>query len=301
MNKPSINAKIFNSTNSFLINLNNKLIKKSKFFNLALDSQQHNLQINILDNTILNQPIYLINNKSNNLNITINSGKNNKFTLIDHKNHQNNNTNINCQQNSEINYYLIQNNDNSKIQIQQAANSKFIARILAIGSHNNKLQLEINLVEKNAIAYLNILQNTKLSTIHNINFIVNHLTVSNYSYTIARSIATDHSTANLIGRVIVHKSAQKTYADLQSKGLLLSKHATINSCPELDIYNNDLICSHGASIGNLDQNALFYMQTRGINLKTAKQILLQAFIEPIIKTIKYPEIINYLGVYAECI
>jgi len=299
MNK--INTKIFNSNNSFLINLNSKLIKKSKFFDIVLNPDHQNLQLNILDNTILEKPIYLINTKTNNLNIIINSGKNSKFTLIDHKNHQNNITNINCQPYSEIDYYLIQNNDDSKIQVQQAINSKFIAKILTVGLNNNKLKLEINLTEKNAMAYLNILQNTKQSAIHDINFIVNHLTVAGSSYTIARSIATDAATANLIGRVIVHKSAKKTYADLQSKGLLLSEQAIINSCPELDIYNNDLVCTHGASIGNLDQNTLFYMQTRGIDLENAKEMLLQAFIEPVIKKIKYPEIIDYLGIYTACI
>ncbi|MGD0466225.1 MAG: hypothetical protein ABSA84_05965, partial [Gammaproteobacteria bacterium] len=81
MNK--INTKIFNSNNSFLINLNSKLIKKSKFFDIVLNPDHQNLQLNILDNTILEKPIYLINTKTNNLNIIINSGKNSKFTLID--------------------------------------------------------------------------------------------------------------------------------------------------------------------------------------------------------------------------
>ncbi len=288
------NSKIFNSQNSFLINLNDPMLNNLNLIDVKKFDKD--LDITLLDNAVLEKPIYLINNKNNNLNITINFGKNTKVVLIDHKNHQNNITCINCHENSEIDYYLLQNNDNSKVQVQQYTNSKFMTRILTTGSNNNQLQLEFNLLEKKAITDLNILQNSKQSAIYKINLLINHLIDNTSSTTTARTMARDSSIANLIGKIVVHKTAPKTCADLQTKSLILSKHATVNSCPELDIYNNDVVCTHGSSVGNLDQDSLFYMQTRGINITDAKQILLQAFIEPIIKKIKYQEIIEYLDI-----
>ena len=284
---------IFNTKNSFFINLNNKTFKPNNLFNIT---KSQNLQINIPNNIILEKPIYLINHKSNNLNMIITLGDNSKITIIDHKNSLHNITNISCHNNSEMNYYLIQDHNEAKITVEQTATSTFTANILANSINNNKLQLAINLVEQYAKSYINILQNTKKSAIHHINLLINHLTLSNSSYTVSRSVATDQSVANIIGRILVNKNAKNTYANLQSKGLILSKHATIKSCPELDIYNHDVICTHGSTVGHLDQNALFYMQARGINIDEAKQLLLHAFVEPIIKNIRYPEIINYLAI-----
>lgn len=284
---------IFNTKNSFFINLNNKAFKPNDLFNIK---KSQTLQINIPNNTILEKPIYLINHKPNNLNMIITLGENSKITIIDHKNSLHNITNINCHNNSEMNYYLIQDHNEAKITVEQTTNSTFTANILANSINNNKLQLAINLLEQYAKSYINILQNTKKSAIHHINLLINHLTLSNSSYTFSRSIAADQSIANIIGRILVNKNAKNTYANLQSKGLLLSKQATINSCPELDIYNHDVICTHGSTVGHLDQNALFYMQSRGINIDDAKQLLLHAFVEPIIKNIRYPEIINYLAI-----
>jgi Fe-S cluster assembly protein SufD len=289
--------KIFNHKNSLLIDLdNNNYNNLNSFFNIKYSPKS--IIINILDNIIIKQPIYIINNNNiinNNINIIINSGKNNKFILIDHKNNQNNITYINCFNNSEIEYYLIQNNIKAELQINQQANSKINAVILENNlNNNNNLKLKINLIEPDTKVYLNILQNTKNSNISDIDLIINHLTTNSSSYTVSRAMADDTSIANLTGRIIVNTNAAKTSADLQTKGLILSKQAIINSCPELDIYNNDIACTHGASIGHLDLDALLYMQTRGINLIEAKQMLLQAFIEPIIQAIKIPEILNII-------
>lgn len=270
------------------INKNNLIFTANTSCLIDLSNQQ--TPINFQDNSIIDQPIYLFNN---NLNIIINTGKNSKLTIIDHKDQQNSNTCINCQENSIVEYYLIQNKDNSKIQINQATNSKYIANIYTTNS-SNQLALEANLIEEHSMAYINILQNIKQQHSYNINLLINHLTKACSSYTNTRTIASDSASTNLTGKVVVHKAAAKTYADLQSKSLVLSKQASVNTCPELAIYNNDIICTHGASVGNLDQAALFYMQSRGIDIENAVQMLITAFIEPILKNIKYPEIIKYL-------
>ncbi len=280
-----INIDDFSKNNHFSINNN--------IFMINLD-HNNNLLINILDNIIIAQPIYLINHLDCNFNIIINSGKNSKLTIIDHKNHQNNTTNLICDNNTIIDYYLIQATDNSKLQITQNVNSIFHGKLLSNNLTDTQLALEINLLQPNATAELHILQNTKQKFINSIDLLINHLTTNSSSLTVARSIAHEQASIALTGKIMVHKCAAKTQAALHSKSLILSPQASIISCPELVINNNDVICTHGSSVGNLDANALFYMQTRGINLAEATKILLQAFLQPIIHQIKYQEIIDYL-------
>lgn len=288
--------KLFNTKNSYFINLSNKLFKNNHLFNISLDNKTKDIKINISNNIVLDKPIYLNNNKNLNINIIINN--NSKVDIIDHKDNikLNKNTNILCKDNTAINYYLIQDNTTATVNINQNTNSHAVINLLSSNLNNNKLQLNINLLNKLAKTYVNALQNTKQNITNQINLLINHLSADCSSYTITRSIAADKSAASITGKILVNKQANNTCADLQNKSLLLSKYATINSCPELDIYNQDVICSHGASIGHLDQDALFYMQARGINIKLAKKLLLQAFIEPIIKHIKYQQIINYLQI-----
>jgi Fe-S cluster assembly protein SufD len=289
----------FDQNNCFIINLDHfiktqNLPIKHEIFSINISN--NSFLINILDNVTIEKPIYLINdlNLHDNLTIIINSGQNNKFTLIDHKNNQNTTTNFVCENNTIVDYYLIQNMDNSKLQVQQNSNSLLNAKLLANHTSNNKLLLEINLLEPNAKTELNILQNTKQNSCNIIDLFINHLTTNSSSCTIARATALDQSSIELNGKIIVHKSATKTQADLQSKNLILSKQGSITSCPELLINNNDVVCTHGSSIGNLDPSALFYMQTRGISLQDATQMLLEAFLQPIIQKIKYQQIIDYL-------
>ena len=283
----------FNSENCLFVELD-KFPKDLQNLLIINFDDHNNLHINIANNTIFSKPIYLINNISCNFNIIINVGDNSQLTIIDHKQNQNSITKIICEKYSVLDYYVVQNMDNSKLYIQQNINSKFMAKILANNSNDNKLQLELNLLEANTFAEINVLQNTKHTYIHSVDLLINHLTTGSSSYTLTRTIAADQSSANLNGKIVVHKSAKKTQANLQNKSLILSKQASVISCPELLIDNNDVICTHGSSVGNLDANALFYMQTRGISLKDASQMLLQAFLQPIIQKIKYPEIVNYL-------
>ena len=284
----------FNSENCLFVELDKFPKDLQNLLIINFDDHNNNLHINIANNTIFSKPIYLINNISCNFNIIINVGDNSQLTIIDHKQNQNSITKIICERYSVLDYYLVQNMDNSKLYIQQNINSKFMAKILANNSNDNKLQLELNLLEANTFAELNVLQNTKHTYIHSVDLLINHLTTGSSSYTLTRTTAADQSSANLNGKIVVHKSAKKTQANLQNKSLILSKQASVISCPELLIDNNDVICTHGSSVGNLDANALFYMQTRGISLKDASQMLLQAFLQPIIQKIKYPEIVNYL-------
>jgi Fe-S cluster assembly protein SufD len=81
------------------------------------------------------------------------------------------------------------------------------------------------------------------------------------------------------GRIVVHKPAQKTDAKQTNRNLLLSDDAQIDTKPQLEIYADDVKCTHGATIGQIEENALFYLQSRGISEKEARNLLLMAFAE----------------------
>jgi Fe-S cluster assembly protein SufD len=88
------------------------------------------------------------------------------------------------------------------------------------------------------------------------------------------------------GKIIVHKTAAKTEATQTNKNLLLSGDALVDSKPQLEIFNNDVRCTHGSTIGKLDQDALFYLRTRGLDIETARGLLTYAFVSEVLDRIK---------------
>lgn len=91
------------------------------------------------------------------------------------------------------------------------------------------------------------------------------------------------------GKVIVHKDAQKTDAKQHNANLILSNKAEIDTQPQLEIYADDVKCTHGAAIGQLDEEALFYLQSRGLSIELAKQILMYGFAADILQRIEQTE------------
>ncbi len=107
-------------------------------------------------------------------------------------------------------------------------------------------------------------------------------------------ILADKSRGVFHGRIIVHEDAQKTDAKQTNRNLLLSDTAKIDTKPQLEIYADDVKCTHGATIGQLDKDAMFYLRSRGIEQNTAKTILLRAFASHNIETIKDEAVKNYV-------
>ncbi|GGB18528.1 Fe-S cluster assembly protein SufD [Sphingomonas metalli] len=107
---------------------------------------------------------------------------------------------------------------------------------------------------------------------------VRHAEPNGQSHQLWRAVAADRSTASLAARVEVARHAQKTDGEQSLRGLLLQRTATVNLKPELEIFADDVKCAHGATVGELDQRALFYMQSRGIPRGRAQAILTRAFV-----------------------
>ena len=92
------------------------------------------------------------------------------------------------------------------------------------------------------------------------------------------------------GKIIVEKEAQKTNAFQSNNNILLDDKAVINSKPQLEIFADDVKCSHGCTIGQLDEDALFYLRSRGIPLKEARGLLMYAFANNVLESVKIPEL-----------
>ncbi|WP_299058914.1 Fe-S cluster assembly protein SufD [uncultured Polaribacter sp.] len=120
--------------------------------------------------------------------------------------------------------------------------------------------------------------------------LVHHIEPNCESHQDYKGIYDERSTSVFNGKVIVNKEAQKTNAYQQNNNVLLSDKATINAKPQLEIFADDVKCSHGCTIGQLDDDALFYMQQRGIPEKEGKGLLMFAFANTVLESVRIPEV-----------
>lgn len=122
------------------------------------------------------------------------------------------------------------------------------------------------------------------------NTLVQHIEPNCESHQDYKGIFGDNSVGVFNGKVVVEKEAQKTNAFQANNNILLNDKATINTKPQLEIFADDVKCSHGCTIGQLDENAMFYLRTRGIPKKEAKALLMYAFANNVLESVKIPEL-----------
>ena len=122
------------------------------------------------------------------------------------------------------------------------------------------------------------------------NTLVHHIKPNCESHQDYKGIFNQNATGVFNGKIVVEKDAQKTNAFQANNNILISDKATINTKPQLEIFADDVKCSHGCTIGQLDESALFYMQSRGIPKKEAKALLMYAFSNNVLSSVKIPEI-----------
>ena len=113
---------------------------------------------------------------------------------------------------------------------------------------------------------------------HDANLVIRHAVPNGTSRQVWRSVADDKAACSVAARVEVARDAQKTDGEQSLKGLLLARSATINAKPELEIFADDVKCAHGATVGELDRNALFYLESRGVTPDEARALLTRAFV-----------------------
>ena len=197
--------------------------------------------------------------------------------------------------NAQLNHVRIQSNSEftqniSNLNVNQAADSQYEFFQLVDGSKLGRSNICVQLGGENAQCNINSLTLSRNNQHIDNNIIVNHNSAQTHSSQFVKSILFDTSTGVFNGRTVVHENAQKITAHQTNKNLLLSKKAKMNSNPQLEIYADDVKCSHGSTTGQIDEDALFYLQSRGINKQDAMELMVVGFANEVLDKIPHPEI-----------
>jgi Fe-S cluster assembly protein SufD len=156
----------------------------------------------------------------------------------------------------------------------------------------NNLHVDLNGVNTESHLYgLYLAGGTQLTDNHTI---VNHLFPNCQSNELYKGVLLDEARGVFSGRIYVHQDAQKTNAFQQNNNILLSNKATVDSKPQLEIFADDVKCSHGSTVGSLNKEALFYLQSRGIGEIAARNLLVRAFAFDVTNKIQIPAIREYV-------
>ena len=200
---------------------------------------------------------------------------------------------------AQIEYFKIENDVEQAYHISntyatQAANSRFTANTIALNGAMVRNNLNIKLEAEGCESYMNGLYVLKGKTHVDNHTVVDHAMPNSYSNELYKGIMDDRSKGVFNGKIFVRQDAQKTNAFQSNKNVLLSDNATVNTKPQLEIWADDVKCSHGCTTGQLDEDALFYLQARGIQKDKARAILLHAFASDVLENISNEAIRDYL-------
>ena len=216
-------------------------------------------------------------------------------SLSENKVFTNSVTEIYADKKSIIDYYKIQ-NDNLQASlidntyVNQQRNSIFSMHTFSFG--NELVRNNLNISQNDEFIETTIKGVTIIGDKQHIdhNTLIQHNKPNCNSHQDYKGIYDNKSTGVFNGKIIVDKQAQKTNAFQSNNNVLLSDKATINAKPQLEIYADDVKCSHGCTVGQLDKNALFYLKSRGIPEKEATALLMYGFANNILESVKIPEI-----------
>ena len=178
--------------------------------------------------------------------------------------------------------------------IDQDKNSTSETFILSSGSNFFKNEIKCNLKGKYSSAFVNGILSLNNHKHHEIRSIINHLTENTKSYQLIKSVLEDSSKAAYQGKIFVHSNAQKTDGYQLSKAILLNKDSEFNAKPELEIYADDVKCSHGSASGSLNENSIFYLMSRGLSYKQSRELLINGFLLDVVEKITDSEIKNLI-------
>lgn len=208
-------------------------------------------------------------------------------------------TEVYAAENAHVEHYKIQQQagesyQNNFTQIFQEANTDINHVTLTLDGTmvRNNLHFYMNGENCNSLLYGLYITDSK-------DFVDNHTRVDHakpncFSDEKYKGILKDQSTAVFNGKIMVHLDAQKTNAYQRNQNILLSDDATVNTKPQLEIFADDVKCTHGATIGQLDEEPMFYLRSRGIPEDVARKILLNAFADDIAEKINIPELVTLL-------
>ena len=285
---------------------NNSLID----LNIAL-SNKH-FKILIKKGYSLKKPliIYHLTNekmKSKNINLRLDFEleQNSSLKLIDffsddsEKNFMNIFYNFNLDKDAILKNYKIDKSLNKNLKysfnnINQKQNSISETFVFSAGSDYFKNEINCNLNGEYSSAFINGIFSLDDNKQHEIRTTINHLVENTKSYQLIKSVLGKNTKSAYQGRIYVDSKAQKTDGYQLSKAILLDETSEFNAKPELEIYADDVKCSHGSASGSLDDNSIFYLMSRGLNYKQAKGLLINGFLLDVIEKITDAEIKDLL-------
>ncbi len=254
----------------------------------------YNVFTNDLKNKILNNKNKIKVNENSELHIIEYTVNNSKFRFIN-----NAYENIILEKNSKLKNLYIQKSKNDGffhkfIKNNLFLNSDYTNLIFSAGPKFHKLDIECDLMAQNAkcnilsALFLNNNEHNEIKTR------INHLDSNCKSYQRVKNVLNSNSKGIFQGKIYVKDIAQKTDAYQLSKALLLTDSVEFNSKPELEIYADDVKCSHGSTSGSIDEESLHYLMTRGLNRKDSTKLLIKGFLNDVVEFIKNPSIKNFI-------
>ena len=180
----------------------------------------------------------------------------------------------------------------SKTRVQLHRNSRFISTNACSGSRLARLHYEIHLKEEGAELELNnasvLVDDDQAHNFVRIHHEAPHCTSRQHF----KNVINDRGRSSVDGTVIVNQGAQLTNADQLLNNLMLSDNGRADSKPNLMIYADDVKCTHGATVGQINEDQLFYLNTRGLSMEIAKTLLTTSFVESIIQSIPFPDLME---------
>jgi Fe-S cluster assembly protein SufD len=164
--------------------------------------------------------------------------------------------------------------------------SNFTSHSIAVGAKLSRNNIRASLSGEGLECILNGLYLTQSEQLADHHMVVEHAQPHCNSHEYFNGILDDQSKGVFHGRILVREAAQKTDAKQTNKNLLLSENATVDTKPQLEIYADDVKCTHGATVGQLNEESIFYLRARGIGADTARRMLIHAFAGEIIERVR---------------
>jgi Fe-S cluster assembly protein SufD len=234
------------------------------------------------------------------------ASENSQVTIIEHFVSENDDiyftnavTEIVAENNAVVDHYKLQEESVNafhiaRVEIDQERNSNFTSHSISTGGVITRNDINARFNGEGGECTLNglfLLEDKQLFDAHTLIDHANPLCNSHEHY---KGILDDSSRGVFNGKVLVRQDAQKTNAFQQNNNILLSNNALVNTKPQLEIFADDVKCSHGATIGQIDEEARFYLKSRGIGEEAANAILMHAFASDVIKSMKLESVRNYI-------
>jgi Fe-S cluster assembly protein SufD len=266
------------------------------------------LLIQLQPDTVLDQPLFVIHHTSASHSgsafpcILVAAGSNSQFTLVEDyvSNGEspvmvNTATEFSLDDGASITSVRL-NTEGQNVQhmgatgVRQQRNSRFESHSVGFGGTLRRHDLHVRLEGEGAECKLNGVVVTQGTQHYDNHTTIEHIAAHCNSEESYRNIAADKSHAVFNGRIHIHQDAQKSNANMSNKNLLLTNGAEINTKPELEIYADDVKCAHGATIGQLDSESIFYLVSRGLSPRDTSVLLTMAFINELVSQIPVEQV-----------